>query len=1292
MEGPYAQPQPVPRLRLSRQPLAMVADRPEESHPGPSRPRDPPVVEANGDDDHRPTPKAHPNSNASPPVEAAARLRALLSRTNQPKSPVARPVSPSEVESDFDPPRFSPTTPSVVKESLKDIFSRALRDPGDTPVKSRPRRNSIDTSEVEASPRVRERAKNKGKRKSLSDEEAEKPSRSSQRSEASFWSSQAATFDILRERLTNSRTPLRNEVAPTPLYDNSSAEDTTDTTGFLKDLNLSRATPPAATSTPLHSMEMSTDSKYQTNLMDRDSEMQHMMKDLDSFEGDSGPSRPVSFPPSRGKPGPRPGSSHAHTSHRMSYNGTRPISQTSTNSSHDSHHDHHDQQDHVHELEREWNKPQPKPTPRPTHSHSHSHGPAARSNSPAVTVNGHSRTRTRSGGSVHSAEDGLSSNRSSISSQSDYKDRMHELEKERNAEREYAWNRPQAARSTSTLSVHSPMERSCSPMERSRKVSQSPRPDSSQSMLSPALTRHHSGTSSRGSSDEEEEIKHEIEHERERNWGAPIPRWHQHPLPGHNHHGHSRSTSPMPASPSASTSSNLRSTERVRAESLRSRGTPKGDSPVHRHEVARPTVASSSKIPANATPALHSQTRPKSLLRSGSRPRPMSYPARPNSPLPPPLEGKSKSAIPASTSSTRIPHSQPRSPERDRGHSITLSSPSPSPGNRPASRNSVISHIPIRSPAKTQHKPPGTINGHTRTPAESHSSDPFSQSQVADVPRTSEPERPESPEFTDGGQDGDPFTETDEEVNLQEDRTPTLNTIAIPATERTEQRLPPKPVAPSDDEDLFQKALTVAPPPSPPPSPPTPTISAPPAPPEPEAPPTILGLLSTPPKRPSFTSSRLEFQTPSPPHGLPDLPGPPSSDEETETERPAPTPLRFNDAPDMTSTKTPRPPGAWTSTPAPVARAHSLPPPEHDDSDSQYESGLATPVASLSRASSFPAQTPKPPGGWVATPTPRKSILKVRFNPQPSELELSATEDFSSNGLPEKSLHLATTGLATPVEEESLRVQTPELPTIPTSPSRSPRRSPTIRLVDEYGRPDKWKPAKSPKNRNKNPIRIVDAMGREVENLEPPVKIEESPLNHNDALRTVREGVSDLVQGLEEMDISGDFVLLDEDRLRELDNVSRVAREARDGLKQAYHNDRTAQLRASMQRSKSTSEIDSRSLFSRIWFWSFIILFQALFICLLYRLQRRSVRELFLTTYYDPFYPDIHLYGIGYYLSSPRTPQSMPSLSLILREEGFKAFFASLVDTTTVLFADWRADTWRRWGADDMQSVRWPPT
>jgi len=113
----------------------------------------------------------------------AAVLRALMSRLP------AHPPSPTqsyalsvqdgtERESDFDTVSESNAAQSIAQESLKHIFSKALRDPGNTPQKARRRRNSIDASEVEASPRVKkERATNKGKRRSMSDDEVENTSR-----------------------------------------------------------------------------------------------------------------------------------------------------------------------------------------------------------------------------------------------------------------------------------------------------------------------------------------------------------------------------------------------------------------------------------------------------------------------------------------------------------------------------------------------------------------------------------------------------------------------------------------------------------------------------------------------------------------------------------------------------------------------------------------------------------------------------------------------------------------------------------------------------------------------------------------------------------------------------------------------------------------------------------------------------------------------------------------------------------------------------------------------------------
>jgi hypothetical protein len=198
MESPSEQFPPIPRLRVTRH--YMHEDDGVSNFPPARPPRlpiaislndDPEKIDDDDDPDAQSTPKMSLISSISPsnspPIAAAAdtpaaRLRALLSRVPNNSTPKLStqdrpPAPPSELDSDFDPPRPSPTTPSIARESLKDLFSRALREPGDTPQRARRRRNSIDTSEVEASPRVeRERAKNKGKRRSLSDEEVEKPS------------------------------------------------------------------------------------------------------------------------------------------------------------------------------------------------------------------------------------------------------------------------------------------------------------------------------------------------------------------------------------------------------------------------------------------------------------------------------------------------------------------------------------------------------------------------------------------------------------------------------------------------------------------------------------------------------------------------------------------------------------------------------------------------------------------------------------------------------------------------------------------------------------------------------------------------------------------------------------------------------------------------------------------------------------------------------------------------------------------------------------------------------------
>ncbi|KAF8904387.1 hypothetical protein CPB84DRAFT_668190 [Gymnopilus junonius] len=163
----------------------------------------------------------------------AAVLRALLSRLPpsspppQKRSPSSR--DPSERESDHDGSESSHAAPSVAQESLRDLFSKARRDSGGTTQKTRHRRNSLDNSEVDASPaNARITADKKGKQRSMSDDEVDQfnhssPKKPSNRSRAT---PQPVTMEFLRERFDNSlssqarpRSSSSNrELSPSPYF------------------------------------------------------------------------------------------------------------------------------------------------------------------------------------------------------------------------------------------------------------------------------------------------------------------------------------------------------------------------------------------------------------------------------------------------------------------------------------------------------------------------------------------------------------------------------------------------------------------------------------------------------------------------------------------------------------------------------------------------------------------------------------------------------------------------------------------------------------------------------------------------------------------------------------------------------------------------------------------------------------------------------------------------------------------------------------------------------------------
>jgi len=97
------------------------------------------------EEDQHPTPRM--NTTATPIPSLAGRLRELIQLVpNGDSTPtVYRPPSPALHESDFEADSTSGGH-SHARESLRDIFSKALREPGNTPQRGRPRRDSDSTA------------------------------------------------------------------------------------------------------------------------------------------------------------------------------------------------------------------------------------------------------------------------------------------------------------------------------------------------------------------------------------------------------------------------------------------------------------------------------------------------------------------------------------------------------------------------------------------------------------------------------------------------------------------------------------------------------------------------------------------------------------------------------------------------------------------------------------------------------------------------------------------------------------------------------------------------------------------------------------------------------------------------------------------------------------------------------------------------------------------------------------------------------------------------------------------
>ncbi|KAH6914177.1 hypothetical protein BKA70DRAFT_1095825 [Coprinopsis sp. MPI-PUGE-AT-0042] len=380
----------------------------------------------------------------------------------------------------------------------------------------------------------------------------------------------------------------------------------------------------------------------------------------------------------------------------------------------------------------------------------------------------------------------------------------------------------------------------------------------------------------------------------------------------------------------------------------------------------------------------------------------------------------------------------------------------------------------------------------------------------------------------------------------------------------------------------------------------------------------LPSFTATPPRHAASSSqSRVEPDSPQRSFEVPELPGPPTDESESEGPWSTPAPTRlFPSDPNNTAAKTPKPPGGWLNTPAPRRRSRAysdsssqrsnfLAPPSNaanwsaietpkppggwlatpapkkveyvdqsvetdtepeggpngfdssaaDTEDGQGQPpqmlGLVTPVSSLPRGKYHNAQTPAAPGAWVQTPAARKSVMKVRFDPQPSDTREFATdtgdESAASDTAPVRS------------QPETASLQTP-----PASPeveqlSPSKRKTPSVRVLDAYGNEtreeeDRKMDFSSIKTPRRQPIRFVDALGNAVE--DPSVDgLEESLVKEEEGapagesreqiLSKVKQGLDQLVSEIHDLDCSSSLLKSDLAHIKELDSVSLASREKR---------------------------------------------------------------------------------------------------------------------------------------------------
>jgi len=106
-------------------------------------------------------------------------------------------------------------------------------------------------------------------------------------------------------------------------------------------------------------------------------------------------------------------------------------------------------------------------------------------------------------------------------------------------------------------------------------------------------------------------------------------------------------------------------------------------------------------------------------------------------------------------------------------------------------------------------------------------------------------------------------------------------------------------------------------------------------------------------------------------------------------------------------------------------------------------------------------------------------------------------------------------------------------------------------------------------------------------------------------------------------------------------------------------------------------------------------LLQVVFIIFMNRLSHARARDLFLTNYYDPFYPNLYLHILkpAQFMDSPLPSWSVYSIPDAYQRAGLVGVYSEFRGNLSLIISDWQRETWESWGGPDLTGSNvWPPT